>query len=161
MRHVIRIVFVLAFLVLNICLLMPLVNRGMSWSEASLGLIPAAAIAFICFLLLVAGVGVKDKSRSRAARWWGAALVWSLLVGGIVTFATTSSYDSNMRTASDERTSNSNRRSSYSLEEAYAKSDQIGMVYGWMTLGFSGFSLLGLIISLAIRKKSPVAPPAN
>jgi uncharacterized membrane protein len=49
MRLVIKIVFVLAFLMLNACLIMPMVSRGMSWSEAALGIVPGALVAFICF----------------------------------------------------------------------------------------------------------------
>ena len=159
MQNVIRIIFVLAFLVLNVCLLMPMASRGMSWEEASLGIIPSAFVAFICFLLLLAGVGAKDSSRSSASRWWAAALLWSLLVGGIVTYVTTSSYDHNTRGALNERTSSDGRRSSSSLEEAYARYDQIGMMYGWTTLGFAGLSLIGLIASLVLKKKVPDTAP--
>lgn len=159
MRLVIKIVFALAFLVLNVCLINPMVNRGMSWEEAGFGIIPGAFVSLICFLLLVAGVGVKDKSGSGAVRWWAAALLWSLIVGGVVTFVTTSSYANNRRSVYDEPTSISSRRSSSSLDEAYARYDQIGMMYGWTTLGFAGISLVGLIVSLALRKK--VAAPTS
>ena len=159
MRLIIKIVFGLAFLVLNIFLLMPMGNRGVSWTEAGLAIVPAGLVSLICFLLLMAGVGAKDRSRSGAARWWAAALLWSVLVGGIVTFVTTNSYQDNMRTAMDDLTSRSSRRYGTSLEEAYAKQDQIGIIYGWTTLGFAGLSLLGLIVSIVMAKKSPTAPP--
>jgi hypothetical protein len=154
MRYIIWIVFGLSFLVLNICLLVPMVNRGMSWEEAGFGLIPSAVVAIVCFALLLAGVGVKGGARSRAGRLWMAALLWSLLIGSIVTYATTSSYEANMSRARSERESD-DRRSSTSLEEAYARYDQIGMMYGWATLGFAGVSLVGLIISLTLGKKAP------
>jgi hypothetical protein len=34
MGYIIWIVFVLSFIVLDMCLLLPIVNRGMSWNEA-------------------------------------------------------------------------------------------------------------------------------
>lgn len=154
MRHVIKVVFALAFLVLNVCLIMPMLSRGMSWEEAALGIIPGALVALICFALLLAGVGAKDKTRSRAPRLWAAALVWSVLLGAIVTYVTTSSYQSNMSRAISERTSSTRRSYTSSLEEAYARYDQIGMMYGWAMLGFGGVSLLGLLVSLALRKKT-------
>lgn len=157
MRYVIWIIFALAFLVLNACLLMPIGSRGMSWEEAALGIVPAALVALICFALLLAGVGAKG--RSRAWRLWAAALVWSLLVGGIVTYSTTSSYASNMSDAQSERSgssSSSRRSSSFSLAESYARQDLTGMIYGWALLGFAGISFLGLIISLILKKKPPV-----
>jgi len=154
MRKVIWIVFALSFLVLNICLLVPIGNRAMSWEEAALGLIPSALVALICLALLVVGVGAKDSSRSHAWRLWTAALLWSLLVGGIVTYATTSSYEENMSRARSEHTSSLRRSSTTSLEEAYARYDQVGMTYGRAALGFAGVSLLGLGASLVLRKKS-------
>jgi hypothetical protein len=154
MRSVIWIIFALSFLILNICLLMPMVNRGMSWEEAALGLIPSAFVALICFVLLLAGVGAKEGSRSRASRLWAAALLWSLLAGGIVTFATMSSYQSNISAAQSERAGDS-RRSSSSLYQTYARYDQIGMMFGWATLGFAGVSLVGLIVSIAMKKPKP------
>lgn len=160
MRLVIKIIFVLAFLVLNVCLLMPMVSRGMSWEEAGLGIIPGAFVAFICFLLLLAGVGTKGAPRSGSSRWWAAALLWSVLVGGIVTYVTTTSYGGSTSSAYDEPTSSYGRRSSTSLEEAYARYDRIGMMYGWTTLGFAGLSLVGLIISLVLKKKAPDTEPA-
>lgn len=153
MRLAIKVFFVLAFLVLNIYLLMPIGNRGVSWAEAGLAIIPAAFVSFICFLLLLAGVGAKDRSQSRASRWWASALVWSLLVGGIVTYFTTSNYQDNMSSVMNERMDRNGGRSDTSLEEAYARYDQMGIMYGWTTLGFAGFSLVGLIISLAMKKK--------
>src|SRR5256885_4218647 len=99
-RFVIGIIFALSFLVMNICLLVPIGNRGMSWQEAGLGLIPSALVALICFVLLVVGVGARG--RSRATRWWLAALLWSLLVGGIVTFTTTTSYERDLSYAESE-----------------------------------------------------------
>lgn len=154
MRYIIWIIFVLSFLVLNICLLVPIGSRGMSWEEAALGLIPGALVALICFALLLAGVGAKDGSRSRAWRLWTAALLWSLLIGGIVTSATTSSYEANMSHASSERTSGYGSSSETRLYETYARYDQVGKMYGLATLGFAGVSLLGLITSLALRKKA-------
>lgn len=151
-RYIIWTVFGVAFLVLNICLLVPIVDRGMSWQEAAMGIVPGALAAFICFVLLLAGVGVKYGSRSRVWRFWMAALLWSLLIGGIVTYATTTSYESNMRRAYSESTSDYDR-SYASLYEAYARYDKMGMMYGWVTLGFAGVSLLGLIISFAVRKR--------
>lgn len=154
MRIVIWIIFALAFLVLNACLLLPIGSRGMSWEEAALGIVPAALVALICFALLVAGVGAKG--RSRAWRWWTAALVWSFLVGSIVTFSTMSSYASNVSEAQSSRTSNSGRSSSSSsasLAESYARQDAVGMIYGLLLLGFAGVSFLGLIISFFLRKK--------
>ena len=154
MRYLIWIVFALSFLVLNICLLVPIVNRGMSWNEAAFGLIPSALVALICFALLLTSIGAKGGSRTRPSRLWLAALLWSLFVGGIVTYSTTSSYEANTSRASSERTSSSGRSSTTSLEEAYARYDQMGMMYGWATLGFAGVSLVGLIVSLALRKKA-------
>jgi hypothetical protein len=163
MRYVIWIIFALAFLVLNACLLMPIGSRGMSWEEAALGIIPAALVALICFVLLVAGVGAKG--RSRAWRLWTAALLWSLLLGGIVTFWTTSSYASNMSNARSDRTgSYSSRSSSSSLADSYARQDAVGMMYGFALLGFAGISFLALIVSLIMKKKPQpvnVEPPPN
>ena len=152
-RYVIWTVFALSLLVLNYCLLVPIVNRGMSWTEAALGIIPGALVALICFVLLLANVGAKGGSRSRAWRLWMAALLWSLLIGGIVTYATNSSYEANMSRARSERTKDY-KESYESLYEAYARHDQIGMIYGWVTLGFAGVSLLGLIISLTLRQRA-------
>ncbi len=154
MRLIIWIVFSLSFLVINVCLLVPSGSRGMSWEEAALGLIPGALVSLICFALLLAGVGAKNGSRSRARRLWTAALLWSLLIGGFVVYATTSSYERNMSFARSERTSAYGRSSETSLYETYARYDQTGMMYGWATLGFAGVSLLGLIASFALRKKT-------
>ncbi len=156
MRLIIWIVFSLSFLVINVCLLVPSGSRGMSWEEAALGIIPGALVSLICFALLLAGVGAKDGSRSRARRLWTAALLWSLLIGGFVVYATTSSYERNMSFARSEGTSGYGRNSETSLYEKYARYDQIGTMYGWATLGFAGVSLVGLvgslIISFALRK---------
>jgi hypothetical protein len=153
-RYIIWTIFGLGFLVLNICLLVPIVDRGMSWEEAAMGIVPGALAAFICFVLLLAGVGSGGGGhRSRVWRFWMAALLWSLLIGGIVTYATTTSYAANMSLARSESTSDYDR-SYASLYEAYARYDQMGMMYGWVTLGFAGVSLLGLIISLAARKRA-------
>lgn len=154
MRLIIWIVLALSFVVLNICLLMPIESRGMSWEEAGLGLIPSALVALICFALLLAGVGAKAGSRSGAWRLWMVALLWSALTGGIVTYATTSSYQRNISSARSGQTSSSRSAPETRLYEAYARYDQMGMMYGWATLGFAGVSLLGLIISLALRKKT-------
>ncbi|HVF87005.1 MAG TPA: hypothetical protein VM866_05415, partial [Pyrinomonadaceae bacterium] len=141
--------------VLNVCLLVPSGSRGMSWEEAALGLIPSALVALICFALLLAGVGAKNGTRSRASRMWTAALLWALLIGGLVVYATTSSYERNMSLARSEGTSGYGRSSETSLYETYARYDQIGIMYGWATLGFAGVALLGLIASFAMRKKIP------
>lgn len=124
MRKVMWIVLALSFLVLNICLLVPIGDRAMSWEEAALGLIPSALVALICLALLLAGAGAKASSHSRAWPLWATALLWSLLVGSIVTYATTSSYEENMSRARSERTSSLRRSSATSLEEAYARYDQ-------------------------------------
>lgn len=154
MRYVIWIVFALAFLVLNVCLLVPAGSRGMSWEEAALGIIPGALVALICFALLLAGVGAKNRSRSRAWHLWMGALLWSLLIGGFVTYATTSSYERNMSFARSERISSYGGSSETRLYQTYARYDQIGMMYGWAALGFAGVSLIGLIASFALRKKA-------
>jgi hypothetical protein len=154
MRLIILIIFILASLVLNICLLMPLVNRGMSWEEAGLGLIPSAFLALVSFVLLLTGVGAKPASSSRALRLWGAALVWSLLIGGIVTYVTATNYQSNLSLAQAER-SNVSGRNSASLYQTYARYDQVGMMYGWAVLGFAGVAFLGLIGSVILKKKTP------
>lgn len=152
-RYVIWTILALAFVVLNICLLVPIVNRGMSWEEAALGLVPGALVAFICFVLLLAGVGLKGGKRTRASRLWLAALLWSLLVGSVVTYTTTTSYAMNVRLASSESMTDY-KRSYSSLYDAYARHDRIGMLYGWLTLGFAGVSLMGLIVSVALRKRA-------
>ncbi|HEX8367130.1 MAG TPA: hypothetical protein VF604_01060 [Pyrinomonadaceae bacterium] len=152
MRYVIWIIFALSFLVLNICLLMPIGSRGMSWEEAALGIIPAAPVALICFVLLAAGVGAKG--RSRAWRLWAAALLWSLLIGGIVTFSTYSSYSSNISTIRNDHTPYNQRKSpETSLAESYSIQDRIGILYGLLVLGFAGISFLGLLIAFFLRKK--------
>ena len=161
MRYIIWIVFVSSFLVLNICLLVPIGDRAMSWEEAALGLIPSAFVALICLALLLAGVGAKNGSHSRAWRLWSAALLWSLLMGSIVTYATTTSYEANTSHAQSKRASDSGRSSETRLYEAYARYDQVGMTYGWAVLGFAGVSLLGLSISFALRKKSKTRPPSE
>jgi hypothetical protein len=153
-RYIIWAVFAVGFLVLNICLLVPMGDRGMSWEEAALGIVPGALAAFICFVLLLAGVGAKGGSRSHVWRFWMASLLWSLLIGGIVTYATTRNYEANMNRAYSARNTSDYGSSYSSLYEAYARYDQMGMMYGRMTLGFAGVSLLGLIISLAVRKRA-------
>ena len=157
MRKVIWIVFALAFLVLNICLLVPMFGRAMSWQEAALGIIPGALVALICFALLVAGVGAREGARSRAVPLWAAALLWGLLLGGLITYATHSSYQNNMSSARSERTSSYRSGSSYNLYEAYARQDQTGMMYGWALLGFAGIALVGLVASFALSKRAKPA----
>jgi hypothetical protein len=163
MRLVIKIVFVLAFLALNICLIVPIVGgRGMSWVEASLGIVPGALVAFICFFLLLAGIGAKGRQIWPASRWWTGALLWSLLLGGIVTFVTTTSYNEYRRSdiyqSLDER---DRSEQGSSLEAAYARDDAVGIMIGWTTLGFAGLSLVGLVISLAMKKNVPDMTPGT
>jgi hypothetical protein len=126
MRLFLWIVLALSFIVLNVCLLVPIGDRNMSWEEATLGLIPSALVALICFALLLKGVGAKNGCCVR--RLWMAALLWSLLIGGFVVYATTSSYEENMSSARSEQTSSSTRSSEARLYEAYARYDQIGMM---------------------------------
>lgn len=159
MRIVLWIVFALAFLVLNICLLVPTVSYNMSWSEAAIGIVPGALVALVCFALLVAGVGAKRRPRFRAPSLWAAALLWSLLVGGIVVYSTINNYQYN-RSRVVESTMRGISRGDLSESFYYAdraRSDRIGTVFGLATLGFAVVSLVGLIVSLiisfALRKK--------
>jgi hypothetical protein len=125
MRYIVIVIFLLAFAVLNYCLLVPIVNPGLSWEEAALGFLPSALIALICFLFLLVGIGLKSVGTgNRAIRLWALALVWSLIVGGIVIYAT-----------------------------AVSHSQQTGMYYGLAVLGFAGISVIGLIASLLMKKK--------
>ena len=157
MRKVIWIVFALAFLTLNICLLVPMFGRGMSWQEAALGIIPGALVALVCFALLVAGIGPPAGARSLAVPLWAAALLWALLLGGIVTYVTHSSYQENMSMARSERMSSSRTGYSYSSYSSYARQDQTGMIYGWALLGFAGIALVGLVVSFALSKRAKPA----
>jgi hypothetical protein len=166
MRIAIWIVFALAFLVLNICLFVPLISYNMSWSEAALGIVPGALVSLICFALLVAGVGAKRHPRFRAPGLWTSALLWSLLVGGIVTYVANNYYQfyvSRVRERTvealrtyDDRSSRRSADDAY-LDASRARSHQLGMIFGFATLGFAGVAFVGLLISLviALRKKSP------
>ena len=125
MRYIVIVFFLLAFAVLNYCLLVPIVNPGLSWPEAGLGILPSAPVALICFVLLLAGVGAKHTgSGSRATLLWALALVWSLIVGSVVTIAADGS-----------------------------RYEDTARLYGLAVLGFAVISIIGLIASLAMRKK--------
>lgn len=129
-------------------------GRAMSWQEAALGIIPAALVALICFALLVAGVGARAGARSRAVAVWATALIWSLLLGGIVTYLTHRSYEANMGRAHTQWASYSRAGPSYTLYLAYARQDQTGMIYGWALLGLAGVALIGLVVSYAISRSA-------
>lgn len=125
MRYIVIVIFLLAFVVLNYCLLVPLVNPGLSWQEAALGILPSAPVAFICFVLLLIGVGAKSVgSGSRATLLWVLALAWSLIVGCIIL-----------------------------VGAGNTRQEETGELYGWAVLGFACISVIGLIAALAMRKK--------
>ena len=149
------IVLALSFLVISVCLLGS-IGGGMEWGEDTpLGFIPGAVVALICFAVLLKDASAKSGSLAR--RLWMAALLWSLLIGGFVVYATKSSYKENMKNARfwEERwqehgdPQSAEARGRY---KRYAAEDQIGTKYGWATLGFAGVSLLGLIISSSRKK---------
>lgn len=162
MRKAIWIVFALAFIALNICLLLGITGE---WSEAALGIVPSALVAFICFVLLLAGVGAKTAPRWRAPSLWAGALLWSLLMGGLITYETTNKYERYMRPVT--RTGEVGFPDAYgrrqirtytTYDEQSARDQRIGMVFGWTLLGFAGVAFVGLLISLIIallRKKAP------
>jgi hypothetical protein len=170
MRKVIWVVFALAFLTLNFCLLAGLVSFDIKWSEAAFVIAPAALAAFICFVLLVAGVGAKPIPRLRAPHLWAAALLWSLLMGGIVIYGANRSYEYYMKpfprarevrvpgVYAGEPGYTVTRTYTAPYDEARGRDQRIGIVFGWTLLGFAGIAFVGLAASFALSKRAKPAP---
>jgi hypothetical protein len=153
MRYVVPVLLAVCVLVLTCCLLVPVVDRGMSWQEALLGIIPSAVLGLVVALLFLFRVGTPAAPRpgNRALFFWIAALAWALLVGGVVSLATSKSHRENLQLAREE--SRRTVKGGFNLYEAYARYDEIGMACGWGVLGFAGVSAVGLVLQ-AIRTAS-------
>lgn len=169
MRKAIWIVFALALVALNIFLLMG-ITRSPSWSETALGIVPSALVTFLCFVLLLAGVGAKGGARFRAPILWAAALLWCLVMGGVTTLDSSQHYESNMQPVT--KTREVGPRDSYGLrqtktyieprDEVRARDYFIGKVFGWILLGFASVAFLGMAVSIVLstlRLKSSTALP--
>ncbi len=151
-----RLLFVCA-VGLSFFLVIPLFHRGMSWVEAGMGILPCGAIGMIMMILYLRGAGQAETSstdfskRPRGPWFWSVALVWSLMLGGLVLMVTSWNYQDNLREAGAIQFDNHRNASSRNLNQIYAKYDRIGMVYGAGVLGFSLVAAVGLITGIARR----------
>jgi len=169
MRKAIWIVFALALVALNIFLLMG-ITHSPSWSETALGIVPAALVTFLCFVLLLAGAWAKASPRFLAPVLWAVALLWCLVMGGITTVDSSQKYESHMEPVTttkqvgpkDRYGLRQTRTSIEPRDEARARDDFIGKVFGWILLGFAGVAFVGMAVSLVLntlRLKSSTALP--